>query len=302
MMSPQEFVRPDMFTQDPKHLALLDHPAIKTLIAHGQDSSKEGPARRLVTAADAAGLPLRVGHHRRCHPFSIAMRDALTDLGDLVAVQGIWALRKHNSYYDIPWHTAPGAGPLSINLSHDVDLLQFFLGDIAEVTALTSNARRGLAVEDTAALAFRFDGGALGSFVITDAGASPWAFEAASGENPAIAGGGEDSLRVIGTEGALSYPSLTRWGRSAPGEIQWARPLVRHEAPALPRVDPLVAQLTRFAALCGGAEDTVLATGAEGTAALEITLACALSGATGRPIARGAVPADFTGIYEGDRP
>jgi len=50
MMSPQEFVRPDMFTQNPQHLALLDCEAITTLIAYGQDSSAEGPARLLVKA------------------------------------------------------------------------------------------------------------------------------------------------------------------------------------------------------------------------------------------------------------
>lgn len=254
-----------------------------------------GEARQLTAAAAQAQAPLRVGHHRRCHPFSIAARDALAQIGDLVGVSGLWSLRKHDSYYDIPWHVAPGAGPLSINLSHEVDLLHFFVGEITEATALTSHARRGLVIEDTAALAFRFADGALGSFLISDAGASPWAFEAGCGENPAIAVSGEDALRFVGTEGALAFPSLTRWGRSAAGEIEWSRPLARSPGPDYARIDPLAAQMTRFAGIVAGGADDVLATAEEGAAALEITLACALSGQTGQPVARGAVPDTFTG-------
>ena len=34
-------------------------------------------ARAMIAAAEAQGLPLVTGHHRRCHPFSTAARDAL---------------------------------------------------------------------------------------------------------------------------------------------------------------------------------------------------------------------------------
>lgn len=253
-------------------------------------------ARALTSAAARAGLPFYTGHHRRCHPFARAARDALAEIGDLVGVQGLWSLRKHDAYYDADWRRLPGAGPLMTNLSHEIDLLRFLLGEIAEVTALTSSARRGFVIEDTAALALRFDRGALGSFLISDAGASPWSFEAASHENPAIAGSGEDYIRIVGTEGALAFPSLTRWGRSGPGEIEWSKPLARINGPAFARVDPLLAQLDRFAAVVAGGADDVLCTGEDGTAALEMTLAAALSGKTGRPVRRGEVPGDYTGV------
>ena len=35
-----------------------------------------GEARQLAEAAQGAGLPVRVGHHRRCHPFAQAARAA----------------------------------------------------------------------------------------------------------------------------------------------------------------------------------------------------------------------------------
>ncbi|QDC08673.1 Gfo/Idh/MocA family oxidoreductase [Oceanicola sp. D3] len=253
-------------------------------------------ARAVVAEAEAAGLPLFTGHHRRCHPFSIAAREALADIGELVGVQGLWSLRKHDSYYDVDWRRAPGAGPLLTNLTHEIDLLRFFVGDMTEATALLSSARRGFVIEDTAAVAFRFANGALGSFLISDAGASPWSFEAASYENPAIAGSGEDYIRIVGTEGALAFPSLTRWGRSGPGEIEWSKPLVREVGAGFGRIDPLLAQIERFAAVVAGGQDSVLCTGADGIAAMEMTLAAALSGKSGKPITPAEVPGDYTGV------
>lgn len=253
-------------------------------------------ARALVAQAEAAGTPLFTGHHRRCHPFSLAAREALGQIGDLVGIQGLWSLRKHNTYYDAEWRRLPGAGPLMTNLTHEIDLLRFFVGEMTEVSAFLSSARRGFVIEDTAAMAFRFGNGALGSFLISDAGAAPFSFEAATGENPAIAASGQDYIRIVGTEGTLEFPSLTLWGRSGPGEIEWSKPLLRNDSPAFAKVDPLLEQVNRFAAVVGGGEDSVLCTGADGIAALEMTLACALSGKTGLPVKAGAVPGNYTGV------
>ncbi|MEO3413080.1 Gfo/Idh/MocA family oxidoreductase [Roseovarius sp. CAU 1744] len=252
-------------------------------------------ARALIAAAEAAALPLIVGHHRRCHPFVTAARQAVQELGELVGLQGMWCLSKHTAYYEPEWRRQAGAGPLMTNLSHEIDLLHFLIGGISEVTTLTSSARRGLAIEDTAAIAFRFENGTLGSFLISDAGASPWSFEAATGENPAIAISGKDYIRIAGTEGAMEFPSLTRWGTSAAGEADWSKPLHCTSGPGLQKVDPLLEQVNRFAALVTGKDDDVLCRGAEGIAALEMTLAAALSGKTGGPVRAGAVPGDYRG-------
>ncbi|WP_421906892.1 Gfo/Idh/MocA family oxidoreductase [Mameliella sp.] len=253
-------------------------------------------ARKMAEAAADAGLPLIVGHHRRCHPFIQATREALPQIGQLVGLQGMWCLRKHDSYYDAPWRRAPGAGPLATNLTHEIDLLNVFAGLPVEVTALTSNATRGHVIEDTAALAFRFETGALGSFLISDAGASPWSFEAASAENPAVAASGEDYIRMTGTLGALSFPSLTRWGASGPGEVEWSKPLKRLDPPGFDKVDPLRIQIDRFAAFLDSGADDILCQPRDGIAALEMTLATALSGQRHRPVKRGEVPGDFTGV------
>lgn len=253
-------------------------------------------ARAMMEAAETAGLPLIVGHHRRCHPYAMAMREALPAIGPLVGLQGFWSVRKHNTYYDVPWRRLPGAGPLASNLSHEIDLLGFFTGLPTEVTALTSSATRGLVIEDTAALAFRFENGALGSFLMSDAGASPWSFEATSAENPEIAGSDQDYLRFTGTLGALAFPSLTLWGASGPGEVEWSKPLKCTPGPHFDKIDPIRAQIDRFAALIETGRDDVLCRPVDGLAALEMTLATALSGKTHRPVKRGEVPGDFTGV------
>lgn len=253
-------------------------------------------ARLMAETAAAKGLPLVVGHHRRCHPFVMATRAALPEIGQLVGLQGLWSLRKHDTYYDVPWRRLPGAGPLATNLSHEIDLLNVFAGLPVEVTALTSNTTRGHVIEDTAALAFRFGSGALGSFLISDAGASPWSFEAASAENPAIAASGEDYIRITGTLGALSFPSLTRWGASGPGEVEWSKPLKRFDPPRFDKVDPLLVQIDRFAAFLEIGSDDILCQPRDGIAALEMTLATALSGQRHHPVKHGEVPGDFTGV------
>lgn len=253
-------------------------------------------AREVVLCAAQKGLPLFTGHHRRCHSFSRATRDALTRIGDLVGVQGLWSLRKHDAYFDVNWRRQPGAGPLLTNLSHEIDLLRFFLGEIDEVTALSSNARRGLVVEDTAALAFRFGNGALGSFLISDAGASPWSFETATGENPAIAVSHQDYIRFVGTAGALEFPSLTFWGRSGPGEIEWSRPLNSTPGPKFEKIDPVLEQIRLFAGVVAGGETDLLCSGEDGMKALEMTLAAALSAKQQRPVRAGEVPGDYTGV------
>lgn len=252
-------------------------------------------ARNLAARAAGASLPFFTGHHRRVHPFSIAARSEIAGIGDLVAVQGLWSLRKNDAYYDAAWRRGPGAGPLMTNLTHEIDLLRFMIGEMVEVSAFLSSANRGFVVEDTAALSFRFANGALGSFLISDAGASPWSFESGSYENPSIAGSGEDYVRIVGTEGALQFPSLVKWGRCDDGEIEWSKPLRRYVAPPFPKIDPLLVQIERFAAVMDGGEDDVLCTGRDGIAAMEMTLAAALSGKTGTPIKAENVPGDFTG-------
>ncbi len=259
-------------------------------------TSTMAEAYSVVNAALTAGVPLITGHHRRCHPFMDAARARLVELGDIVGVQGIWSLRKHEAYFAPIWRRKAGAGPLMTNLSHEMDLLRFLIGDLSEVTAMTSAQQRGFEVEDTAAVAMRFDNGALGSFLISDAGASPWSFETGSFENPAIKGTGEDYIRITGSKGALEFPSLRLWRANYEGEVEWSKGLSAEKGQSFLSVDPIRSQLDRFAQIFEGVEDNILCDGAAGLAALQATLAAALSAKLARNVRCVDVPPDFQGI------
>lgn len=245
-------------------------------------------AEALVAAAEAAGLPLLVGHHRRQYAAAQAARDLLAAgaIGRPAGVSVVWSLRKHDGYFAEPWRVAAGGGPILLNLVHEIDLLRFVLGEIAEAACLASAALRGGPVEDGAALALRFAGGALGSVLLSDAGLSPWAWEAATGENPSVPRSGEDCWRITGTLGALSFPSLTLWRHEGEGPADWRRPLSAIPLPA-PPTDPFPAQIDHFAAVIRG-EAIPLAPGRDGIGTLRATLAVAEAARTGRAVRTGA--------------
>jgi predicted dehydrogenase len=195
-------------------------------------SHPEGVA--LVEAVDRTAGRLLVGHHRRHHPTVIAAREALAagQLGKLVAVSGIWAARKHDDYFDDEWHRDSGAGVMLINLIHDVDLLRHLVGEPTLVQAVTSNQARGLAVEDTVALTLTFDDGVIGSFLATDAGASPWGWDQAttdSEELPYVPNG--SAYFLTGTRGALAMPTLIWYSYPADSEAEWRTPMIRQFLP-----------------------------------------------------------------------
>ncbi len=208
----------------------------------------EKPVAETLAEADALieacrEVPLLVGHHRRHHPFVQKTKELLADgtLGDLVAVNGIWSVRKPDAYFKGNWRAGAAGSPVSINLVHDLDLLRFMVGDVVDVTGILSQHIRGRGVEDSGAVSLRFEGGAVGSFIFSDTGASPWGFEAASAENPNIASSSQDCYRFIGTKGSLSFPSLTLWS----GSPDWSKPQVSEKI-EVERLNPLDAQLNHL--------------------------------------------------------
>jgi predicted dehydrogenase len=147
-------------------------------------------ARALLSAATAADVPVAVGHHRRFDP-SVEMAKTMLDagdLGDLTAMQVIWALRKHDAYYETAWRTSrdTGGGPGLINLIHDIDLMRHFAGDVERVYAELGHQARDWDVEDSIGATVRFTSGVIGSLLTSDATPSPWGWEQGSGENPDV--------------------------------------------------------------------------------------------------------------------
>lgn len=213
-------------------------------------------AQRLVAVHQRAGVPVLGGHHRRHNPIVKAARKLVQEggIGRLVAVNSLFLIRKPDDYFDIAWRREPGGGPVLINLIHDIDNLRFICGEIESVQAMASNATRGFAVEDTAALIFRFANGALGTATVSDVTPTPWSWELSSGENKAYPQRDGLCYLIAGSEGSLAIPSLERWHYE--GRQGWWEPLLR-ESLAIAPVEPLAEQIRHFCAVIRGTETPI---------------------------------------------
>ncbi|WP_461474902.1 Gfo/Idh/MocA family protein [Microbacterium sp. HJ5] len=241
---------------------------------------------RLVDEVERLRGRLLVGHHRRHHPAIARAREALDDgaLGRLVAVSGLWSARKEDAYFDdIPWHREAGAGVMLINAVHDLDLLRHLCGEVAEVQAMASTAARGLDVEDTVSLSLRFESGAVGSFLASDAGVSPWGWDQSTEETlsfPYFPDG--VAYRVVGTRGALSVPNLAHYGYGPSVSPDWHSPLSRTYLPVAPR-GSFQAQLEHFLGVVHGREDP-LVSAEDASRTLALVEAAARSAHTGATV------------------
>src|SRR5262249_23926378 len=114
---------------------------------------------------------------------------------------------------------------------------------IAAVEAMTSNAQRGHAVEDTAAIVARFENGALATILVSDIAAAPWSWELTAGENPVYPQQNETCYLIAGTEGSLALPQLQLWSyKRKPG---WHSEIVQ-QALRAESAEPFERQLRHF--------------------------------------------------------
>ena len=247
-------------------------------------------SRRLVDTVARLDGRLLVGHHRRHHPAVARARTAIRDgeLGQLVAVSGLWSARKDDAYFsDTPWHQESGAGVTLINAVHDLDLLRHLCGEVAEIQAMQSSHARGLEVEDTVSLNLRFETGAVGSLLASDAGVSPWGWDQATEETlafPFLPDG--VAYRFVGTRGALSVPNLAKYAYEHSVSADWHSPLSRTYLPVAPR-GSFQAQLDHFVEVARGtAEPLVSADDASRTLALVEAAALAARTRTSVEVAR----------------
>jgi predicted dehydrogenase len=245
-------------------------------------------ATRLVEAAEAAAVPLLTGHHRQHSPIMATARKIVHSgrLGPVVAVVGTALFCKPDDYFDAGggWRRQPGGGPILLNLIHDVNNLMQLAGDIVSVQAVASNATRGFPVEDTAAMVFRFAGGALGTFLLSDTAGSARSWEQTAQENESYPTyRDEDCYHIAGANGSLSVPTMRV--RVFSGARSWYEPF-ETQTEALDRGDPLANQVEHFAAVIRG-EATPVVSGRDGLNALRVVEAVTESARTGGPVATG---------------
>lgn len=218
-------------------------------------TAEHAEAAHLVDLAERRGAKVLVGHHRVHSPLMTAAKAVIDAgrLGRLVAIQGSAIFYKPADYFEAgPWRSRPGGGPILINLIHEIGIMRALCGEIAAVQAIASNAIRHYPVEDTVAINLQFRNGVLGTFILSDTGASPHSWEQTSRENlvyPTYPN--DDCYSITGTLGTLEFPSMRLRSHPAPQSPSWHTPLVEEVIPVT-RQDPLVRQLENFLAVILG--------------------------------------------------
>lgn len=241
-------------------------------------------AEELNSAAEAAGVPLLVGHHRRYNPLIQKAHEVIAggSIGEVRGVQATCWFYKPDHYFDAaPWRKKEGAGPISVNIVHDIDLIRYLCGEVASVRAQAAPSRRGFENEDVAAAVLTFENGAIGTISVSDSIVSPWSWEYTARENPVYPPVPESCYMIGGSHGALSIPDLRLWQHKN-GAQDWWEPIA---ASSVPRdfSDPLVNQMEHFAAvICGKAQPLV--TGREGAKTLQVIEAIQKSAKSGEVV------------------
>lgn len=240
-------------------------------------------AGTLLAAARDAGLPVLVGHHRRHHPWIARAREIVASgaLGRLAAVSATAFLMKPEGYFEPDWRRTPGVGgTFLINLIHEIDLIRFVCGEIVAVSAMASSALRGFPVEDTGALAFRLEGGALVSLVISDTAAAPWSWDMAAGDVPRFPAHDVNSHLIAGDRGALTLPRLELWRHDGPAD--WTTPMAMARD-AILREDPYQRQIRHLIAVVRDGVPSFVSA-AEGARNLAVMEAVRAAVETGRSV------------------
>ena len=226
-------------------------------------------AKELVGLSEELGVPLVVGHHRRHNPLIQKASEVIKSgqIGKIRAVHMQCWFYKPDHYFDVaPWRKLKGAGPISVNLVHDVDLMRHLCGEIVSVQAEATPSTRGFENEDVAAAVLRFESGAIGTITVSDSISSPWSWEMTSQEYPIYPSTSESSYYIGGTLGSLSVPDLMLWTHQE--KPDWWTP-ISGETLSRQVSDPLINQISHFANVIAGNEEP-LVSGREGLRTLQV--------------------------------
>ncbi|CAN1529726.1 Gfo/Idh/MocA family protein [Limnohabitans sp. B9-3] len=218
-------------------------------------------AQKLVQATQTHSAKVLIGHHRAHSPIMREAKVVIDEgrLGQLVSVMGSAMFYKPDDYFtQAPWRREVGGGPILINLIHEIHNLRMLCGEITQVQAMTSNAVRGFAVEDTASITFRFASGVLASFMLSDTAASARSWEQTSQENKAYASyDDEDCYVIAGTMGSLAVPTMRLKTYGQAEDRSWFKPY-QSSTVALEREDPLRLQMDHFIRVIQGVEEPLV--------------------------------------------
>ncbi len=148
---------------------------------------------RMIAAARKAGKKLGMVSQRRLYEPVMRVKNAI-DAGKIgkpvLAVLTMLGWRDEGYYASDPWRgtwKGEGGGVLVNQAPHQIDILQWYMGEIESLYGVWSNLNHPyIEVEDTALAVIRFKSGALGNIVVSNS------------QNPALYG----KVHVHGENGA----------------------------------------------------------------------------------------------------
>lgn len=277
-------VKPDgviIATPNGLHLSIARE-AVKrgiTTLVEKPISDDLADAEKFAAEAEQAGVSVLVGQHRRHNPFVRKAKEIIEagTLGQLTVSSFHYMIYKNDEYFDVEWRRKKGAGPILVNLVHDVDLMRYLLGEPVAVQGMQSSAARHFETEDSAVVNVRFASGALASMTISDATAAPYNWEATSREDPQYRPYDTDAILIGGTKGTLSLPRLHL--TSYDGAASWHKPLRTDVAP-VDFAQPHRMQLKHFIKVIRG-EEQPLVTPADNVKTLRVLGAVKQAAETG---------------------
>jgi predicted dehydrogenase len=175
-------------------LALRAASAGKPCLVEKPMAMSHDECRRMVAAFEAAGVGLWIAYYRRALPRFLSVRQLLASgaIGRVTSVHVQVFERLSSEEYARGWRFDPAiaGGGLFFDLaSHCVDLLDFLIAPISEVTGVAINTGKSYDAEDVTAASFRLADRVAGTGI--------WNFNAPDRR---------DSMVITGSDGEVQTP------------------------------------------------------------------------------------------------
>ena len=207
----------------------------------------------MIDACASAGRNLGVVSQRRWYEPARRVKQAIEEgkLGQpILAVATLLGWRDQSYYDSDKWRgtwLGEGGGVLVNQAPHQLDLLLWFMGEIAEVNAYWDNLNHpGIEVEDTAVAVIRFANGALGNLLLSNS-QKPGLYGSVQvhGANGASVGARTEqgAMFIAGKTGISQPPENDLW--TVPGEEGLLDEWKAQDGAFFRSIDPTVYYLKR---------------------------------------------------------
>jgi predicted dehydrogenase len=159
--------------------------------------------QEMIRVSEETGMSLYAAYYRRTLPAFLKVKALLDEsaIGKLLTVN----IRLHKAFgvkdqypEQQSWHVNPkiaGAGHFYDLASHQLDYLDFVLGEIAEVKGSAVNRSGFYSAEDTVSAVFTFNSGVIGT--------GSWCFVVDKNNE-------EDIIEIQGTTGKITFPCFDK--------------------------------------------------------------------------------------------